>query len=232
MPLTVTPTQIALRLLLATVAGAVIGLNRERGHTAGLRTTLLVCLAAAIAMVQVNLLLPTAGKARDSFVVMDLMRLPLGILSGMGFIGAGAVLRKGDHVRGLTTAATLWFVTVMGLCFGGGQLGLGATAFALAVVILWGLKVVEQRLPERCRATLVLTAAADAGPTDAAVRLALASAGYRADRHGVSIGRRSGHRRTTWAVTWDAPRDAESAPPPPVDELAAHPGTVRLTWET
>ena len=50
------------------------------------------------------------------------MRLPLGILSGVGFIGAGAILRRGDTVRGVTTAATIWLVTVVGRCFGGGQL--------------------------------------------------------------------------------------------------------------
>ncbi len=49
------------------------------------------------------------------------MRLPLGILSGIGFIGGGAILQRGDLVMGVTTAATLWFVTVMGLCFGAGS---------------------------------------------------------------------------------------------------------------
>lgn len=110
-----------------------IGLNRgERGHAAGLRTTTLVCLAASVAMIQMNLLLPVAGKKSDFFSVMDIMRLPLGILSGMGFIGAGAILRKGDTVSGVTTAATLWLVTVIGLCFGGGQLWLGAATTGLA----------------------------------------------------------------------------------------------------
>ena len=57
---------------------------------------MLVALAAAISMIQVNLLLPTAGKPSNSFVVMDLMRLPLGVLSGMGFIGAGAIVRRNE----------------------------------------------------------------------------------------------------------------------------------------
>jgi putative Mg2+ transporter-C (MgtC) family protein len=101
-----------------------------------LRTTLLVCLAASVSMIQVNLLLPIAGKSPDSFAVLDLMRLPLGILSGMGFIGAGAIVRTGNLVRGLTTAATLWFVTVLGLCFGGGQLVLGLAVLALGVLVV------------------------------------------------------------------------------------------------
>jgi MgtC family protein len=63
-------------------------------------------------MLQVNLLLPVSGKTAQSFAVLDLMRLPLEILSGMGFIGAGAIVRKGNLVRGLTTAATIWLGTV------------------------------------------------------------------------------------------------------------------------
>jgi putative Mg2+ transporter-C (MgtC) family protein len=107
MPITIEWPEIALRLALTVVAGTLIGLNRsEHGHSAGLRTTLLVCLAASVSMIQVNLLLPIAGKSPDSFAVLDLMRLPLGILSGMGFIGAGAIVRTGSLVRGLTTAAT------------------------------------------------------------------------------------------------------------------------------
>src|ERR1700742_4638563 len=141
MPLQPTWQDLAIRLALATASGAIIGLNREhRRRPAGLRTTTLVALAAAVAMVQVNLLLAQEGKASDSMVVLDLMRLPLGILSGMGFIGAGAIIRKESIVLGVTTAATLWFTTVMGLCFGGGQLALGSAALLLGIGTLWGLK--------------------------------------------------------------------------------------------
>jgi putative Mg2+ transporter-C (MgtC) family protein len=75
MPITIEWPEIALRLALTVVAGALIGLNRsEHGHSAGLRTTLLVCLAASVSMIQVNLLLPIGGKSPDSFAVLDLMR--------------------------------------------------------------------------------------------------------------------------------------------------------------
>jgi putative Mg2+ transporter-C (MgtC) family protein len=72
-------------------------------------------------MLQANLLMYSVGKTPDSFVVLDLMRLPLGILSGVGFVGAGAILRRDNLVVGVTTAATMWFVIVMGLGFGGGN---------------------------------------------------------------------------------------------------------------
>src|SRR6185312_9227086 len=126
MSLSLTWQAAALRVVLTLAAGALVGINRgERGHAAGLRTTMIVALAACLAMLQVNALLALDGKSSSSFIVMDLMRLPLGILSGMGFIGAGAIVRRGGAIRGVTTAATLWLMTVIGLCFGGGQIALG-----------------------------------------------------------------------------------------------------------
>src|SRR6185437_14159673 len=137
MPLTISWHDILIRIALTVLAGFLIGLDRgEHRRPAGLRTTMLVCLAASLSMIQVNLLLGITGKAPNSFVVMDLMRLPLGILSGMGFIGAGAILHRDDLVIGVTTAATLWFVTVVGLCLGGGQIGLGLAGLVLGLIIL------------------------------------------------------------------------------------------------
>lgn len=148
MPVTVSWEQIAIRILLAAVASFLIGYNRdERGKRLGIRTTMLVCLAATFAMLQANLLMNSTGKAPDSFVNFDVMRLPLGILSGIGFIGAGAILRKDGLIRGVTTAATIWFVTVLGLLFGGGQLNLGIAATLLALFILWTLRWVETHMP-------------------------------------------------------------------------------------
>lgn len=158
MPLELTWKEIALRLLLTVIAGVLIGYDRsEHGKAAGMRTTLLVCLAASVAMIQVNLLLPMAGKSADSFVTNDLMRLPLGILTGVGFIGGGAILKKGDLVTGVTTAATLWVMTVIGLCLGGGQLILGITTTVLAVITLWALRWIDLVIPRAHRAKLTVT---------------------------------------------------------------------------
>ncbi|HEV2320089.1 MAG TPA: MgtC/SapB family protein, partial [Verrucomicrobiae bacterium] len=179
MPLEVSWHDIAIRLLLTVVAAALIGLNREeRGQAAGLRTTLLVCLAASVSMIQANLLLGVTGKSANSFVVMDLMRLPLGILSGMGFIGAGVILRKGSIVHGVTTAATLWFTTVMGLCFGGGQIGLGLGALLIGLLVLIGLKQLEKCLKQNRQATLTLVAGQKT-PLGSDITNAIAAAGYK-----------------------------------------------------
>ena len=132
MAMTVGWGEILLRLALAAIVGLILGFNRtERGHPAGLRTMLLVSVAAAMAMIEANLLLGTTQGSWNELFRLDVMRLPLGILSGIGFIGAGTILRRGDFVRGLTTAATIWFVTVIGICFGGGQFGLGLAGAAV-----------------------------------------------------------------------------------------------------
>lgn len=96
----------------------------------------------------------------------------------MGFIGAGAIIRRDNLVLGVTTAATLWFVTVMGLCFGAGRLWLGLAASLLGVGILSGLKRLELSLKQDRQATLPVRAGED-GPSDDDFRASLAAAGYR-----------------------------------------------------
>jgi putative Mg2+ transporter-C (MgtC) family protein len=170
MPLDLTWQQIAIRIGLASISSLIIGINRdERGHPAGVRTTMLVCLAATLAMLQANLLLPLAGKLPSSFVVMDLMRLPLGILSGIGFIGAGVIVKRNGDISGVTTAATLWMVTVLGLLFGGGNLYLGVAGSVAAMVILWIIKVAEKRLPHDYHGTLSMCFSPD-GPSEVQLR--------------------------------------------------------------
>jgi putative Mg2+ transporter-C (MgtC) family protein len=221
--------QVALRLALATIAGAIIGLNRgERGNPAGLRTNILVCLAACIAMVQANLLLGAAGKSPSSFVVLDLMRLPLGILTGIGFIGAGAILRKGDRVTGVTTAATLWFVTVMGLCFGGGQLGLGGAALGLGIFVLWILKWIENGMPQQHQARLMLTLNTNAS-AEQELRNTLSKQGYRLLSCAKSYSDHAQVRELRCQVTWRAKRGTV-AQPSFVEELAHHPDVLKLEW--
>ncbi|MBB6488955.1 MgtC/SapB family protein [Rhizobium lusitanum] len=155
---------IVLRLLLVTAAGALIGINRERGgHAAGFRTTILVGLAACLMMIQANLLLPTLGKSSQSFAVMDTLRFPLGVLTGVGFIGGGAILRRGDLVTGVTTAATLWIMTAIGLCIGGGQLVVGCAGAIITFVVLSPFKGFDRRIARRCKARVVIEVPHDSG---------------------------------------------------------------------
>jgi putative Mg2+ transporter-C (MgtC) family protein len=231
MPVSITWVEIAIRLTLTLLAAGAIGFNRdERGHAAGIRTTLLVSLAACIAMIQTNQLLHTAGRSGDSFIMMDLMRLPLGILSGIGFIGAGAIIKRGDAIAGLTTAATLWFVTVMGLCFGGGQLGLGLTSFALGFLTLWALKYLENVLPVRHSASLSVTIPLD-GPADKEIEAMLKGAGLgvRNQRIGYESAEVTPHRVYLWNVEWTS-RHSDIDPPAVIRELAAYPQIQKMNF--
>jgi putative Mg2+ transporter-C (MgtC) family protein len=232
MPLTLEWPVIALRLALTVLAGVLLGINRsERGRAAGLRTTLLVSLAASVVMIQTNLLLSTTGKAPDSFISLDAMRLPLGILTGMGFIGAGAILRRGNLILGVTTAATLWLVTVIGLCFGGGQIGLGLAALALGLLALWGLNWLELRLSQDRRGILVLSTQTG-GPTEEEVRTLLTNAGCWATSWGVAYKGRGEARRCVLRceVRWRS-RPTQVKLPPFLEQLLQHPGMRSVRWK-
>jgi putative Mg2+ transporter-C (MgtC) family protein len=222
---------ITLRLALTIVAGLLLGLDRtERGRAAGLRTSFLVCLAASVSMIQMNLLLTTSGKSSESFAVMDVARLPLGILTGVGFIGAGAILRRGSRVRGLTTAASLWSGTVIGLCLGGGQIALGLSALALALAALGGVKSLEQRLKQDRQATLTLCLAGD-GPTEEIVRADLHAEGYVVTSLSVGYQARDSSRYRTlrWQVTWRG-LPTQNRMPVFLDQLARQHGVLKLRW--
>ncbi len=227
MPLQLGWDEIALRLAATVVAGIVLGLDRsERGKAAGMRTTLLVCLAASVAMIQLNLLLPLAGRTPDSFVMNDLMRLPLGILTGVGFIGGGAILRRENIVVGVTTAATLWLATVIGLCLGAGQLGLGAAATALGVLALWGLKYVEEMLRREHGARLALELDAS-GPDEEEIRRKIAEAGFAVRTLNVSV--TAAGRHLSFSLNY-APESGDPRTPPLVGVLAREPGVAKVEW--
>lgn len=229
MPLHPAWQDIAFRLLLTLAAGAIIGFNREqRGRAAGLRTTMLVCLAASVAMIQANLLEPSAGKGSDFFGVMDYMRLPLGILSGIGFIGGGAILRRGDLVTGVTTAATIWMATVIGLCLGGGQLALGTAATLLGAAILWAVKLLDMRLASDRHLTLEITtkgASLTSVQTLAAALPHGVSASPTGWRHDSALGRTV----SQFEVNWRAPKAAD----PPTDllqHIESLPDVLAVSW--
>ncbi len=217
-----------LRLALTVAAGALIGLNRsERGRPAGVRTVTLVSLAACVSMLQVNALLALTGKDPTSFIVMDLMRLPLGILSGMGFIGAGAILKRGNAVVGLTTAATLWLMTVAGLCFGGGQLDLGCASTGIAALVLWGTKRVDESLRRDRHAILVVVSSGAEGLTGLVQRVlasALLEPIYQSGTYG-----EAGHVEVQYVVRWrGGPMTTE--PSDVLAQLRAHPGVRSVRW--
>jgi putative Mg2+ transporter-C (MgtC) family protein len=229
MPLSLTWTDIALRLALTILAGILLGYNRaQHGKPAGMSTLVLVCLAASVAMIQVNLLLPMAGRGPTSFVMNDLMRFPLGILTGVGFIGAGAILRRDDIVVGVTTAATLWLTTVIGLSLGGGQIGLGVTATLLGLFALWVLKAIEHRLKQEHRACLSVDVDAS-GPGESEIRRQLAAAGLTIVATRVSLQATGQHFEFDVCQVRVC---SETGTPAVAAALAATLGVTKLEWRT
>jgi putative Mg2+ transporter-C (MgtC) family protein len=219
---------IAVRLLLTVLSAGAIGFDRdERGHSAGLRTNLIVGLAACVAMIQTNLLINSNGKPSDSFVVMDIMRLPLGILSGIGFIGAGAIIKRGEMIVGVTTAATLWFVTVMGLCYGGGQNGLGLAAFGLGFVTLTGLKKIENEIP-REQSGMLSISVSEHGPARDQIESVLTDGGLRLTSPMLTYDASPGGEKTFgWKVRWKGKPD-ERRLPSVIQDLAERSDIKRL----
>jgi putative Mg2+ transporter-C (MgtC) family protein len=171
---------IGLRLAMALLASAAIGLEREsHGRAAGLRTTILVGVAAAIAMALSEA--PYLGVSAQGTGTWrpDPMRLAAGVLTGMGFLGAGTIIKEGNMVRGVTTAATLWLVAILGLAFGAGFLVLGAMGWLLAMFTLFALPRFEHLIKNDWYGSLSLVIAMD-GIKEDEVR-------SRVKAHGVSV---------------------------------------------
>ena len=134
--------RVFIRLLAATLLGAVVGYERERtGKSAGLRTHMLVAVSAAMFV-----LAPLEAGMSAS----DVSRIIQGIATGIGFIGAGAILKVASdrEIQGLTTAAGIWMTAAVGLAAGLGRLGLAAIGVALAWIILFIVARIEPQIPD------------------------------------------------------------------------------------
>jgi putative Mg2+ transporter-C (MgtC) family protein len=229
MPFTVSWGDIAVRLMCTFIAGVLVGLDRdERGKAAGIRTNVLVCLAASLSMILANGMLGTSGKNASSFSVLDLMRLPLGILSGMGFIGAGAILRKGEMVLGVTTAATLWMVTMLGLCFGAGKIWLGVAGLALTLFTLWVLRMVENHMTQEHRGSLCVVSGSE--DLSRELRALVKQSGLQVRSWTVDISREKERVVMQCELRWRAPR-REHGEPAVIDLLRKRPDVERLRWQ-
>lgn len=231
MPVSLEWSDIAWRLALTAAAGCLFGLERgEHGRAAGMRTMLLVGLAACLAMVLANLLLPTAGRRPDSFVTFDVMRLPLGILSGIGFIGAGVIVKRDNNlVSGVTTAATIWFVSVLGLLFGGGQLVLGCAATALAIFILWGLRYAENFIPRVQQGHLLMALDARA-PVEEELRNNILKAGCEFTRWQATYEPPGALAAIECTIRWRERPSHQPHTPAAIEQLRVLPGVRSLTW--
>ncbi|NOX44212.1 MAG: MgtC/SapB family protein [Caldiserica bacterium] len=131
--------EILLKLVVAAVLGGLIGLEREtHGRPAGLRTNILVCVGAALVM--------AVARAASSGVV-DPGRAMAGVVTGIGFLGAGAIIKMGNIVRGLTTAACIWLVAALGIAVGQGLFVLAAVTTGVALFVLVVIDKLSRAIP-------------------------------------------------------------------------------------
>ncbi len=151
--------ELVLRLLVAAGLGSLIGAERERlVWAAGLRTHMLVSVGACLFMIVSAF--GFADILGTPNVVLDPSRVAAQVVSGIGFLGAGSILLRGDVVRGLTTAASLWTVAAIGLAVGGGLYLAAVAATIVILVILAGIKPLERRLQQRSQTCKLVVRAA------------------------------------------------------------------------
>ncbi len=139
-----------MRLAAAAALGGIIGIERElREREAGFRTHMLVSVGAALFTIVSAYAWTDFTFSRASGVTFDPTRIAAQIVTGIGFIGAGAIIRQGLTVRGLTTAATLWMVAAIGMACGAGFYWAAVIATAIALVGLGPLRFVSRRMLDR-----------------------------------------------------------------------------------
>ncbi len=133
-----------LRLLIALILGGVVGMERQsHGRAAGLRTNILVCIGSALVIVSFQKFIDTGLPDATSALRMDPARAAAGVITGIGFLGAGTIVKSREFVRGLTTAASVWVVAAIGVAVGLGEIVLAVFVTLMVLVAL----VVLHRIP-------------------------------------------------------------------------------------
>ncbi len=150
------PTETIIRLFLGALLGGIIGFERQsHGRPAGFRTHLLVSLASVLIMI-VSDDFYRASTLNPGIIRIDPARIAAGAITGIGFLGAGVIIKSGLTVQGLTTAACLWIVSTIGLAVGSGLYVPALTAFAITFFSLWSLRKLEVNIPRLRYKVLIL----------------------------------------------------------------------------
>lgn len=162
-------TELILRILVASLLGGLIGLERDiHGRAAGLRTHLLVSMGSALFMVMSELVAAHAAELTNlglARTFSDPGRIAAQIVTGIGFLGAGTIIKEGLTIRGLTTAACLWLVAAVGMAAGGGYFILAAATTCTALIFLISLHYLERVYPKDSYRVLTIETPDDIKPT-------------------------------------------------------------------
>ena len=175
----------------ALAAGGTIGFEREfRGRAAGFRTHILVCMASAL------LMLAAARQTEWSYavlpgatVVSDPTRMAHGILTGVGFLCGGVIFREGFSIHGLTSAASLWMTSAIGVLFGVELYTLAITGTVATLAVLALFRFVEQRIARQVGVDMVLRYGRDDAMHEDDIRALLAEFGFKLKRLGWKVNR-------------------------------------------
>jgi putative Mg2+ transporter-C (MgtC) family protein len=166
-------------LLVATLAGGLIGLERSyHGRPAGFRTHTLVCVASSLLMLVTMYQARWFTGASPDTVRIDPTRMAQGVMTGIGFLGAGVIVREGLTVRGLTTAASIWITAAIGILAGTGFYSAVLMGSVITIGILTVFRKVENRMPSQIYATNTIIFQRDNHPSETEIRELLSENGF------------------------------------------------------
>jgi putative Mg2+ transporter-C (MgtC) family protein len=215
--------EIVWRLLLAAILSGLIGVERERLlWAAGMRTHMLVGVGACLIMIVSAF--GFADVLGTHNVTLDPSRMAAQVVSGIGFLGAGTILLRGEVVKGLTTAASLWAVAAIGLAVGGGLYVAGIATTVILLVILAGMKPLQERYHDRMHIG-PLRVVSEAGCLS--IDILQAVSGVRASRIRQFVTRRADDPKldeTLITFVRLSRRSVEDV----AQKLRAHPGVIRV----
>ncbi len=186
-------------MLLGTLLGGIIGFERQtHGRAAGFRTQLLVCVACVLLMI-ISENYYAKGAGDPQLMRIDVTRIAAGAMTGVGFLGAGVILKTGTSVQGLTTAACIWIVSAIGLAIGAGQYLAAISGFVITFFSLWGLRVLETKMPRLTyRYVTIMT---DDSGDEKAVTLPFENKGFQIVRMDYEIAPRDKEKTFIFTVT-------------------------------
>ncbi|MGD9952880.1 MAG: MgtC/SapB family protein [Burkholderiales bacterium] len=171
--------EISFRLVAALAAGGIIGLERSfRGRAAGFRTHALVCVASSLLMLVTVYEHQWFSPSGTSRVVVDPTRMAQGIMTGIGFLGAGVIVKEGLTVRGLTTAASIWVTAAIGILTGIGFYFAAGLGVVLTLGTLSLFRWIEGKMPTELYANFMVRFAREAVMPEPALRALVAQHGF------------------------------------------------------
>jgi putative Mg2+ transporter-C (MgtC) family protein len=222
----VTSSEIVLRLALAALLGSIVGVERERlAWAAGLRTHMLVCVGSTLIMIVSAFAFTDA--LGQSHVELDPSRVAAQVVSGIGFLGAGTILLRGEFVRGLTTAASLWTVAAVGLAVEGGLYMAAVSATILILIILAGIRPIERRFWKKQSPAMLNLVVERSSLSLADIEVALANVGVAVSRIVIREGAKQEENKVELLLQQPSAADSRSA----MEQLSRLPGVRAIALD-